>query len=77
MSWINYKNPKVELINLFSDSDNPMGTALAWANNVAQTAKLDLRKDQVRFIREIRRADPSMDLKVATYLARKAAQGFD
>lgn len=77
MSWINDKNPKVELIKLFSESDNPIEAALAWARNVAQTAELDLKKDQIKFIREIRRADPSMDLKVATYLANQVTQGSD
>ncbi|MFW0184634.1 hypothetical protein ACN083_03910 [Rothia sp. CCM 9418] len=75
MSWINGKNPKVELINLFLDSDQPMDAALAWARNVAQRAGLDVKKNQVRLLREIRQADPSMDLKVATYLAREVAQG--
>ncbi|MFW0108642.1 hypothetical protein ACN08Z_05895 [Rothia sp. P7181] len=56
MSWINDKNPKVELINLFLDSDQPMDAALAWARNVAQRAGLDVKKDQsgsfARFVKQ-------------------------
>lgn len=74
MSWLNDKNPRTEVVNLFSQSENPISEAITWAKSVAQAEGLDPVKNQIQLIRELRRAEPSLDLKAATYLAEETAK---
>lgn len=74
MSWLNDKNPKSEITKIFADSEDPMAAAVKWAQDIAASEKIDPSKNQVAFIRELRRAEPSLDLKSATYLAEITAK---
>ncbi|MDO5025509.1 MAG: hypothetical protein Q4E03_03200 [Trueperella sp.] len=74
MSWLNNKNPRTEIENLFAQSKNPMNQAITWAKSIAQAEGLDPVKNQIQLIRELRRAEPSLDLKAATYLATETAK---
>ena len=74
MSWLNDKNPKSEVTQIFADCKDPMLAAVQWAQNIAASGGMDPIKDQLAFIRELRRAEPSLDLKSAVYLAQMTAQ---
>ena len=74
MSWLNDNNPKSEVTKIFANCKDPMDAAVEWAQKIAASRGIDLSKDQVVFIRELRRAEPSLDLKSATYLAQMTAK---
>ena len=74
MSLTNDNNPRVEVTMIFADSEDPMAAAVEWAQSIAASGKVDPSKDQVVFIRELRRAEPSLSLKSAVYLAQVTAR---
>lgn len=74
MSLLNDNNPKVEITAIFANYEDPMDAAVKWAQNIASSNEIDPNKDQVMFIRELRRAEPSLGLKAVTYLAQMAAR---
>ena len=74
MSLTNDNNPRVEVTMIFADCEDPMATAVEWAQNIATSRGIDPSKDQVVFIRELRRAEPSLSLKSAVYLAQMTAR---
>ena len=76
MSLTNDNNPRVEVTMIFADCEDPMATAVEWAQNIATSRGIDPSKDQVVFIRELRRAEPSLSLKSAVYLAQMTARAY-
>lgn len=63
------EDPRVRLIALFGgslpESGQPPAAALQWASEVSSR---DL--DEVTVVRDLRRAEPKLTLKAATFLAR-------
>ena len=76
MSLTNDNNPRVEVTMIFADCEDPMAAAVEWAQSIATSRGIDPSKDQVVFIRELRRAEPSLSLKSAVYLAQMTAQAY-
>ena len=74
MSLTNDNNPRVEVTMIFADCEDPMAAAVEWAQSIATSRGIDPSKDQVVFIRELRRAEPSLSLKSAVYLAQVTAR---
>lgn len=72
--FMNKKNSQIELMELFAEFKDPMRAAIDWANSIAQQAGIDPERDQILLIREIRKANRAMNLKVATYLAGETAR---
>ncbi|WLT09987.1 hypothetical protein [Bifidobacterium asteroides] len=70
MSLTNDKNPRVEVTKIFADYEHPMTAAVEWAQSIATSRGINPSKDQVVFIRELRREEPSLSLKSAVYLAQ-------
>lgn len=76
MSLTNDNNPRVEITMIFADCEDPMPAAVEWAQSIATSRGIDPSKDQVVFIRELRRAEPSLSLKSAVYLAHMTARAY-
>lgn len=76
MSLTNDNNPRVEVTMIFADCEDPMATAVEWAQSIATSRGIDPSKDQVVFIHELRRAEPSLGLKSAVYLAQMTARAY-
>lgn len=74
MSLTNDNNPRIEVTMIFADCKDPMAAAVKWAQSIATSEEIDPSKDQVVFIRELRRAEPSLSLKSAVYLAQVTAR---
>lgn len=74
LNLLNDINPKDEVTKIFASCEDPMGAAVKWAQNIATSKEIDPNKDQIVFIRELRRAEPSLNLKSATYLAQMTAR---
>lgn len=74
MRWMNNNNPREEIAKIFANCEDPMGTAVKWAQNIAASKEMNPNKDKIVFIRELRREEPSLDLKTATYLAQMTAR---
>ena len=74
MILMNDKNPREEIAKIFANCGDPMDAAVKWAQNIAASQEINPNKDKIVFIRELRRAEPSLDLKTATYLARMTAR---
>lgn len=74
MRLMNNNNPKEEIAKIFANYEDPMDTAVKWAQNIAASKEMNPNKDKIVFIRELRREEPSLDLKTATYLARMTAR---
>lgn len=66
---LNLENPQKELARIFAGVEDPMREAIAWGSSLAQNAGIDPVNEQILLIREIRKAESRMDLKVATYLS--------
>lgn len=76
MSLTNDNNPRVEVTTIFAGYEDPMAAAVEWAQIIATSRGIDPSKDQVVFIRELRRAEPSLSLKSAVYLAQMTARAY-
>ena len=74
MILMNDNNPREEIAKIFANCEDPMDTAVKWAQNIAASKEMNPNKDKIVFIRELRREEPSLDLKTATYLARMTAR---
>lgn len=74
MILMNDKNPREEIAKIFATCGDPMDAAVKWAQNIAASQEINPNKDKIVFIRELRREEPSLDLKTATYLARMTAR---
>lgn len=74
MILMNDKNPREEIAKIFANCGDPMDAAVKWAQNIAESQKINPNKDKIVFIRELRREEPSLDLKTATYLAWMTAR---
>ncbi|KJY53293.1 hypothetical protein [Bifidobacterium coryneforme] len=74
MILMNDKNPREEIAKIFANCGDPMDAAVKWAQNIAASQEINPNKDKIVFIRELRREEPSLDLKTATYLARMTAR---
>ncbi len=65
------RDPRVELGEIFGvgvpDSGEVQPEALAWAHTVVDPEN----SNEVKAIRDLRRAEPRLGLKSATYLARR------
>lgn len=71
---LNLEDPKKELARIFARSKDPMREAIDWGNSLAQNAGINPVDDQILLIREIRKAESRMNLKVATYLSNEIAK---
>lgn len=67
------ENPRLIVRELFSKHEDPDEADLSWSKSVAVQNGLDPERNQVRLIRELRKADPSLSLEVATFMAKEAA----
>ncbi|UWX96559.1 hypothetical protein N2K95_12990 [Arthrobacter zhaoxinii] len=67
-------NPRLIVREIFASHPDPDQAAVAWSRSVAREAGLDLQKDQVRLIRELRKRDTSLDLACATFMVQEAAR---
>ena len=76
MSLTNDNNPRVEVTMIFAGYEDPMAAAVEWAQSIATSRGIDPSKNQVVFIRELRRAEPSLSLKSAVYLAQMTARAY-
>lgn len=75
MSFLpNLKNPRDEVCRVFDRFTNPLPDATGWAVALATEQELDPVTQQVQLIREIRLAEPKLDLKAAKFLASEAAK---
>ncbi len=67
------ENPRLLVRELFAKYEDPDEAALLWSKSVAARSGLSPERDQVRLIRELRKADPSLDLATARFMAKEAA----
>ena len=66
-------DPRVEVTMIFADCEYPMAAAVEWARSIVTSRGIDPSKDQVVFILQHRRTEPSLSLKSSVYLAQMTA----
>ncbi|MFC8680573.1 hypothetical protein ACFT30_03555 [Microbacterium ureisolvens] len=72
--WGDLSDPRVELEKLFpSGAEGRLTGARTWAAGVLAAARVPA-DDELRVIRTLRRAEPRLSLKPATYLAAQLAR---
>lgn len=64
-------NPLEDIKSIFYNDPDPLEAAVAWAKGVLQRAGLDSKKNPVSSIKELRKQEPALSLKTATYLVKK------